>query len=165
MQLFGPDDDDGLDIDIDTDDTDGVDDADMQELEAIAYRVTQVIWDRCEALASQLAYGGMNHPVIFLCDVADAFGLAIARKVSTPVLIDRALRETGSDARPGVINGVEMEEFNSREPTIFGVVRGRMTGLLGYFPIVVAARGGFTVFPCPYKLREKSKFKLFPLSE
>jgi hypothetical protein len=155
MRLFGSD-------DFQDDDDVGIDDADTQEQEAIAYRFVQVLWDRCEALAHRLARSEMNHPVIFLCDVGDHFGLAIARKVSTPELIRQALNETGSDARPGIISGVEMEEFNSREPTIMGAVRERMSGLIGYFPIVVAAKGGFSVFPCPYKLPEKSKFKLFP---
>lgn len=149
--------DEGLDI--------NMDDVDDQELEAVAYRFVQIVPERCESLANRLAHGEMNHPVIFLCDVADPMGLAIARKVSTQALIDQALKETKSDARPGIISGVEMEEFYSREPTIFHALKCRMTGLIGYFPIVVVAKGGFTVFPFPYKLKEKSKFYLFPLSD
>jgi len=153
------DNDDNGDLDID------MGDADSPELEAVAYRFTQIIPDRCEALASKLAHDGMNHPVVFLCDPADPMGLAIARKVSPPSTIEQALKWTGPDARPGVIRGIDMDYLEDKEPTIFHAIRNRMTGLLGYFPIVVAAKGGFTVFPWPYNLKEKSKFRLFPLSD
>ena len=156
-------DDDGLGIDMD--DMDDMDDADNQELEAIAYRFVQIVPDRCEALANRLAHSGMNRPVIFLCDPADPMGLAIARKVSNPLLIEQALKWTGPDERPGIIESIDLKDLEGKEPTIFHAIRGRMTGLIGYFPIVVAAKGGFTVFPSPYKLKEKSKFRLFPLSD
>ena len=160
MELFDRDgyggDDDGFGIDLE--------DADNQELKAVAYRVTQIVWDRCEALASKMAHSGVNHPVIFLCDVADPMGLAIARKVSPSPLIEQARRWTDSDENPGILVGVDLKDLEGREPTICGFIRGRLHGLLGYFPIVVAAKGGFTVFPFPYRLREKSRFKLFPLA-
>jgi hypothetical protein len=156
MKLIGPDDDDGIDIDME--------DADDQELEATAYRRVQIVPDRCEALAKKMAYSGINHPVIFLCDVVDPFGLAIARKVSSSIVIEQARRWTDSDENPGVIEGIELDDLEDKELTIFCAVKGCMTGLLGYFPVVVAARGGFTVFPFPYRLKEKSRFKLFPLT-
>src|SRR5262245_604023 len=141
MRLVGPDDDDGLNIDMG--------DADSQELEAVAYRVTQIVWDRCEELASRLAHAGMNHPVIFLCDVVDPFGWAMALKGSERVheVMEQALRETPSENRPGIIFGSDLEDMEGKEPTIYGAIRDRMTGLLGYFPIVVVAKGGFSVFP------------------
>lgn len=154
MKLFsnGDDqDDEGLDIG----------EADSEELEAIAYRFVQIIPDSCVELARKLAYEGMNHPVIFLLDVGDPFGLAIARKVSDTVIIQQALKETGSDARPGVIAGVDVDTLESKEPIIFYAIKERMTGLLGYFPIVVVAKAGFSIFPWPFTLKEKSKFKLF----
>jgi hypothetical protein len=154
VDLFDPDDqNDDLSIDMD--------DADTQELEAIAYRFTQIIPESCEVLAKALAQIGINHPVIFLCDVADPFGLAIARKITSPDIIERSLKETRWDERPGVIDSVDLDDLEGKEPTIFHAVKGRMTGLIGYFPIIVAAKGGFSVFPWPYKLKEKSKFKLF----
>src|SRR6516164_4855626 len=95
--------DDGLDIDMD--------DINDQELEAIAYRVTQVVWDRCEEIASKLAHSGMNHPVVFICDVGDPFGWEIAIKITSSELVSQAMRETPFEIRPGVIGGIEMEEF------------------------------------------------------
>jgi hypothetical protein len=159
MKLFdqgdqGEEDDDHLDIDMD--------DADTEELEAVAYRFVQIVPDRCEDTAKTMAMGGFNHPVVFLCDVGDHFGLAIARKVTTSIFIDQALKGTGTDERPGVISGIDLDDLEGKEPTIFDAIRGRMTGLLGYFPIVVAAKGGFSVFPWPFQIKEKSKFKLFP---
>lgn len=157
MRLVGTGDDqedEGLNIDLD----DVVD----EELEAVAYRFVQIISDRCEEIAKNMAQRGTNHPVVFLCDVGDHFGLAIARKVNVGAVIKKALKETGTDARPGVISCIDMDNLEGKEPSIFKAIRDRMTGLLGYFPIVVAAKGGFTVFPWPYRLKEKSKFKLFP---
>src|SRR6516225_11690287 len=104
--------------DDDNDDGLGIDmgDADDQELEAIAYRVTQVLWDRCEALANRLAHEGINHPVIFLCDPADHMGLAIAEKISSSLLIKEALSWTEPGKRPGIIVGVDMNLLEDKEP-------------------------------------------------
>lgn len=153
----------------DADDNDGLhidmEEADTQELEAIAYRFVQIVPDRCETLANRLAHGVMDRPVIFLCDPADHMGLEIARKVSNLVIIEQALRWTEPDKRPGIIGSIDLEHLEDKEPTLFHAIKDRMDGLVGYFPIVVAAKGGFSVFPWPYCLKEKSKFKLFSLSD
>jgi hypothetical protein len=145
------------------DDDIGVDggDVDNQELEAIAYRFIQVVPDCCQSVAKDMANNGIAHPVVFLCDVADSFGLAIAKKVSSVAIIEKALRETSSERRPGIISCLDLDVIGNSEPTIGDAIRGRMVGLIGYFPIVIAAKGGFTVFPWPYHLEEGSKFKLF----
>ena len=165
MELFTPgdtDDDDGdLDFGFDLDD----DHADTQQLEAVAYRFTQIVPDRCEALANRRAHDQMDRPVIFLCDVFDHMGLAIAKKVSNPTVQAQALSLLSPNERPGIIACVNLKDLEGKEPTIFHAIKGRMDGLIGYFPIVVAAKGGFTVFPWPFILKEKSKFQLFPLSD
>ena len=160
MRLIGGsdhDENDGLEIDMN--------DADTQELEATAYRFVQITPDRCEKLAKEMAQSGINHPVIFECDVADPFGLSIARKLSNQTFITQALQETPKESRPGIIEGIDLEILDGKEPTIYGAIRDRMTGIIGYFPIVVAACGGFSVFPWPFSLKEKSKFMLFPKIE
>jgi hypothetical protein len=137
------------------------DDANVQELEAIAYRFVQIVPDRCQKLAQTWAKSGVNHPVVCLCDVADPMGLAIAKKFAVPKVIDNALQQTPKERRPGVLTWFDLESIEGKEPTIHTAVRDRMAGLIGYFPILVAAKGGFTVFPWPHKLSEESKFMVF----
>jgi hypothetical protein len=56
-----------------------------------------------------------------------------------------------------------MENLASREPSLAGAIRARMERMvIGYFPIVVVAKGGFNAFPWPIPLREKSKLNLLP---
>lgn len=138
---------------------------DVQELDGLAYRYVQIVPDVCTALFMKAAEQGVAHPVIFLCDVADHMGVAIAQKFTGQKRIQQAINQTeGMEGkRPGICLWYDLELLADREPSLYGAVRARMERLvIGYFPIVVVAKGGYNCFPWPITLKEKSKFNLLP---
>jgi hypothetical protein len=137
----------------------------QQELEGLAYRYVQIVPEVCTDLFQKAIAQGINHPVILLCDVADPMGLAIARKFTSQRQIQNALDQAGrmEGKRPGISLWYDMEQLAGREPSLYGAIRARMERMvIGYFPVVVVAKGGYNAFPWPMTLKEKSKFHLLP---
>jgi hypothetical protein len=155
----------GLDDLHDDEDDEDYGSPDAQELEGLAYRYVQIVPDVCTGLFFKAVEKGVNHPVVFLCDVADHMGVAIAQKFTSQGRIQESIDRTDPESgqRPGISFWYDMENLASREPSLAGAIRARMERMvIGYFPIVVVAKGGFNAFPWPIPLREKSKLNLLP---
>lgn len=102
-----------------------------------------------------------NRAVVFLCDSNDPFGHKYLRyfhsedSIAESLLFNSLKHKTLKDLQL-VCFAVDLQSVLENSLLLYRVILECLDGLLGYFPVVVCANEGYTVFPWPFNLKENT---------